>query len=431
MGDAERVREATGRPGEPARTPGVFACLPLARELLGQRLMSLPVRPENTSTLRREVTRPVSRAQIFVCLLLLSILPLLTCTAFLLAGSLVPRTSSRVSIELAPEIASMPSSVPARVPAISIEPAPMPRAPALEPAVAFVFDVDGAVYMHLDDIDVPDPRGEGAAVQQRDRVPAHAPPALVRENGLLYATVAEVEAAALPAATRAWDGRAVLVDSTCQARVTGFALVTRVFSDYLVDEARGEPRASEPELIRAVLESGHMVLAARLDGCPGTYAQSADHPASPAARVLEDHPAGPAAERALRRSDIARQTQKAWREAEYPGHWWREAEVSARVLQHPHSGELLVSVHAVADVMCGGLEIDLWGLYRVAAHGTLEPLVERALDNVGALETFVDIDGDGRFEMLASSMWGLDRYLLDPDGNRQSMLRLPFYGCQC
>ena len=317
-----------------------------------------------------------------------------------------------------------------------------------------MFELDGAPYLHLHDMDAiyvsagaDDDAGEdmaeAAAVAdfmdglQRARapLPAHAPPVLVRTDGLPVAAVAAVRAEDLPATVAAWQGRAVLVDSACRARVTGFALVARVYSEGLAyDET--EQRLGPAAVARAIFDDmGHLVLAARLDGCKGSYAQPAEGViAATPATVLDAHPAVPAAVRALRRSDPGRAAQRMWREHDYPGNWWQDAELTTQVVQHPRTGETFISVHALADVECGGLEINLWGIYRVTDLDyplALAPLIERKLDNVHALQTFVDIDGDGRFEILASSLWGADTFRLGADGSRQAMLHVPYLDCQC
>jgi hypothetical protein len=198
-----------------------------------------------------------------------------------------------------------------------------------------------------------------------------------------------------------------------------------------------EQHLSPAAVARMIFDDmGHMVLAATLDGCQGSYAQPAERAvASTPANVLADHPAVAAAVRALRRSEPARAAQRMWRENDYQGSWWQDAEMTTQVVQHPRTGETFISVHALADTECGGLEINLWGMYRVTADLAhplaLEPLTERKLDDVSALQTFVDIDGDGRFEILASSLWGADTLRLSADGSRKAMLHVRYLDCQC
>jgi hypothetical protein len=400
--------------------------------------------PETNVTLKREVARPPAHDRVFAQLLVLSTLPMLAGMASLWIGVFLGPEPRHIAVQADPteQPAALASAVAQR--AIPLT----PPAAALEPGFAFVFVLDGASYMHLQDMDAididadtdafEDEMGEDEDVRPaRSLLPRHAQPSLVRMDGLPVAAVAAVETGDLPAAIAAWQDREVLVDGACRAHVTGFALVARVYSE---DLAADEPEQglSAAELARMIFgDMGHLVLAARLDGCKGSYAQPTERPAAAAvkARVLDRHPAMAAAELALRRSQAGRAAQRMWRENDYEGAWWQDAEVTTQVLQHPRTGEIFISVHALADVECGGLEINLWGMYRVAPQakndGTLEPLAQRRLDNVHELQTFLDIDGDGRFEVLASSLWGMDTFLLRADGSRQAMLHLPYFGCQC
>lgn len=400
--------------------------------------------PANEASLKREVPRPSTRTRVFAQLLVLATVPMLAGMASLWAGAILApapeQVPNQVIIQLEyPVAAALPGAVAQRATA----PTPVAQAPAapLEPGFAFVLEVGDRVYMHLKDMDAvnlaertdedEDDMEDEDARPARAPLPRHAPPKVIRADGLPVAAVAAVQASDLSPDISAWQGREVLVNGTCRARVTGFALVARVYAEDLAYQEE-EQKMSAAELARTIFDHmGHLVLAATLDGCKGSYAQPADGPAAIPARVLAAHPAQAAAAAKLRQSKVARAAQKTWRENDYEGAWWSEAEVRTQILQHPGTEEIFVSVHAMADVECGGLEINLWGLYRVAADGKLEPLAERTLDNVSALETFLDIDGDGRFELLARSLWGLDTFLLDADGSRRAILHIPFYGCQC
>jgi hypothetical protein len=403
--------------------------------------------PANEASLKREVPRPSTRTRVFAQLLVLATVPMLAGMASLWVGAFLAPAPEQVIIQVSYPAAALPGATAQRAAA------PTPPAPATPstPGFALVFDVAGGVYAHLKDMDAVgltvgevededegdvDDEDEGDVDDEDARparapLPRHAPPAVVRVDGLPVAAVAAVEASDLPADISAWQGREVLVDSTCRAHVTGFALVARVYAEDLAYQ-EAEQKMSAAELARTIFDDmGHLVLAARLDGCKGSYAQPAEAPVAIRARVLDAHPARAAAVARLRQSKVARAAQKTWRENDYEGAWWSEAEVRTQIVQHPRTGEVFVSVHAMADVECGGLEINVWGLYREGADGKLVPLVERTLDNISALETFVDIDGDGRFEILAPSLWGSDTFLLDAGGNRRAMLHVPFYGCEC
>jgi hypothetical protein len=391
--------------------------------------------PANDALLKREVPRPSTRTRVFAQLLVLATVPMLAGMASLWVGAFVAPVPEPVIIQV-----SYPAPVLAGAAAQRADaPTPVAEAPAapLTPSFAFVLDVGGGVYMSLKDMDAldltagEDDGEDDEARPPRAPLPRHAPPTVIRVDGLPVAAVAAVEASDLAPDISAWQGREALVDSACRARVTGFALVARVYAEDLAYQEE-EQKMSEADLARTIFDDmGHLVLAAKLDGCKGSYAQPAGEPAAIRARVLDAHPAQAAAVAKLRQSKVARAAQKTWRENEYDGAWWSEAEVRTRILQHPRTGEVFVSVHALANVECGNVEINVWGLYHVAADDKLVPVTERVLDNVSALETFVDIDADGRFEILAPSLWGLDTFLLDDGGSRRAMVHVPFYGCQC
>jgi hypothetical protein len=399
--------------------------------------------PEKNAPLKREVARPPAHDRVFAQLLLLSTLPMLAGMASLWVGVFLgPGAGQPVPTS---HLAVLPSEVAQRAVA------PTPVAEPLEPGFALVFDRAGATYVHLQDMDAIDmsedteedlaelgDAEEGDDFEEdvrpaRAPLPPHASPVLVRVEGMPAAAVAAVKTEDLPASIAAWQGREVLVDGVCRARVTGIDLVARVYSEDLAYDAE-QQQLSDTAVARMIFDdAGHLVLAARLDACQGTYAQPADVMAAAIpARLLDSHPAVPAALRALQHSAPGRVAQRMWRENDYEGTWWQDADVTTHVLQHPRTGEVFLSVHAQADVECGGLEISLWGMYRVTSGPAgIEPLTERRLDNVRELQTFLDIDGDGRFEMLAASRWGMDTFLLGADGGREAMLHLPYVGCQC
>lgn len=403
--------------------------------------------PEKNAPLKREVARPPAHDRVFAQLLVLSTLPMLAGIASLWIGVFVGPRQPAVQPAPGAQATALASEVAQRAGS------PTPAVEPLEPGFAFVFELAGASYVHLQDMDevilgedLADYAGEDEEFDEdealeedvrpaRAPLPPHAPPALVRMDGLPVAAVAAVKTADLPARIAAWQGRDVLVDGVCRARVTDIALVARVYSEDLGYDEQ-QQHLGEAEVARTIFEDvGHLALAARLDGCSGSYAQPVGQASALPARLLDSHPAVPAAVRALRQSEPGRAAQRMWRESDYEGAWWQDADVTTHVLQHPRTGEVFLSVHALADVECGGLEISVWGMYRVTAgpHGqaAVAPLTERRLDNVRELQTFLDIDGDGRFEILAASLWGLDTFRLAADGGREAVLHLPYVGCQC
>lgn len=162
---------------------------------------------------------------------------------------------------LVPADEPVASSAP-RPDALLVPPAPVAAPVAAAPPagaqpLALVFRAGGASYLSLADLpdgddhaDTLDPPPYGALRRSRD-------------PGGVTAAIAAVAEGDVPAGYQRWLGRRVGVDDVCTATVVGFAVVARRAS------ARGRtaPRTD------AVLRGGHAVLAARLDGCTGSYAR--------------------------------------------------------------------------------------------------------------------------------------------------------------
>jgi hypothetical protein len=156
------------------------------------------------------------------------------------------------------EVAAARSAPPALVVtpvAAPVSPAPAP--PADSGPLALVFGAGGASYLSL--AYLADGDGHAAALA----VPPHGALRGSRGRDGVVAAVARVDARDVPGGYQRWLGRRIEVDDVCTATVVGFAVVARQ------PGAHGRTAAPPPG---AVLRSGHAVLAARLDGCTGSYA---------------------------------------------------------------------------------------------------------------------------------------------------------------
>lgn len=289
-------------------------------------------------------------------------------------------------------------------------------APLEEPAeFAFVFSVDGVSYVRLSS-------EERALVRGSAR--------LIEEDGV-YAAVAPVAITAMPAELRAWAGRSVLVDGVCRARVVGFAEVSRISGDPPDSDGDDMDEGGAPAAwtIESVTDTG-VVLAAKLDGCTGTWARSTDYsPAAVAAKL--DAPELEAAARAelLARHD-ADPTQEMWTGAGGEGDWRDAAEVVTQVYQHALTDERWVFVQARRHGGCGDPGFAVMAAYRANADGT----VRRVADLQFGYDTIagvVDIDGDGQPELLLGE--GNRAELVDLANERHESIRVPHrsYGCGC
>lgn len=154
-------------------------------------------------------------------------------------------------------------AAPAPTAALPESPAPVAAAPVAPPdgsdPLALVFRAGGASYLSL--AYLPDGDGHAATLE----MPPHGALHGSRGRDGVAAAIATVDERDVPARYQRWLGRRVEVDDVCTATVVGFAVVARQAS------ARG--RTGAPQTA-AVLRSGHAVLAARLDGCTGSYAHA-------------------------------------------------------------------------------------------------------------------------------------------------------------
>jgi hypothetical protein len=158
------------------------------------------------------------------------------------------------------EVAAARSAPPALVVTPVAAPvSPTPAPPAGSGPLALVFGAGGASYLSL--AYLADGDGHAAALA----VPPHGALRGSRGRDGVVAAVARVDARDVPGGYQRWLGRRIDVDDVCTATVVGFAVVARQAG------ARGRTAAPPPG---AVLRSGHAVLAARLDGCTGSYAHA-------------------------------------------------------------------------------------------------------------------------------------------------------------
>lgn len=331
--------------------------------------------------------------------------------------ALVAASRAKPAVATAPEVAL---SAPA-------QPLPLPRVAAaaaetqpIADEIKLLFRAGDATYMRLADL-------EHDADGLR-RWPAHAAPRLLTEDGV-HMIVADVRDADVPAFHRAWAGRGVVVDNTCRAAVTGFAVVSRLV---------GDPAYAGLEKdtwdVASVKRSGTPVLAARLDGCRGTYARDAALPPVVVPEPVVDERLAAAARKALIASPAGAETERRWLEAgpQMPeGTWVSNASFSTNIVRHPRTGAIFVAVHGHIEYGCGGPDVNVWGLYRAGANGALAPIHEKRLEQLHSIEQIIDIEGDGELELIGRPWLGLDIVIADAGGTAIDQLGMQFYGCPC
>lgn len=358
-----------------------------------------------TSKLSKEVIAPRRRITILACLC-----------------AVTAATFAVIAMATNDGPAAEPPSPAVHIDQVSIAIAPPPQSaakPEIQPArqqLAFVFEVAGSSYMAVADAD---PK----AIATPHMITAGETGALAAES--------DVDVSALPAAVRAWQGRTVMVDGTCEAHVVGFSAISRVFAQWelLGDDGKA---AHDDALARAMFERGGAVIAAKLDACTGTYARDAALPAMAVAPALaRDRDADASALAHFRALPEAKTAQRTWHDAGNPGHWLKDeyTTVDQRAFRQPTTGAPMVSVHARAGVGCGGIGINLWAIFEVRRN-TLEPVSVRDLGTIGSIEHVLDIDGDGNLEVIARDNT-FDLVLLSSSGAELLRLHEPFVGCPC
>jgi hypothetical protein len=330
-------------------------------------------------------------------------------------------TQPKVASDPIPAIATATEEV-VRVPvAAHVRQAPPPPAPSRQ--LLFVFAAGDATYVKL-------------AV---DDVPEHGPHRLVENEGIV-ATVAEVDAAMVPARFKSWLGKELVVDGACRAKVTGFSVVTRLIGD----PGYAGIEHTESWTADTVAEKGTVSFAARIDDCPGgTYARDAELAPIATFEQIEDARLLDTARSAFLASDAAKAAELAWREersrdaeaglatAGIAGSWLDHVSVTSRVVRHPRTGVTWVAIHAGGDRSCGGPDINVWGLFRVGAKGELRTVHVKQLETLYSVDRIIDIDDDGTPELIGNDWLGMSRILTTADGTEVSRLAMRFYGCPC
>jgi hypothetical protein len=293
-------------------------------------------------------------------------------------------------------------------------------APVADPSEVFlVFRAADHTYMQLDEAVVP-----------------HGAPHLSHsDDDALYASIAPL--VRVPASIAAWQGKHVTVDGTCEATVEGFAIVSRLTGDtgYAGLEATDWTAKN-------VMTAGTPVLAARLSGCTGTYAREAALP--PIVTLVDDTSdradlAELARERVLG-SDAAAavqtewaQQQAAWPDDDRSATWASSpsSTIETRILRHPTTGVTWIAVHASREDGCGGVNANVFGLFRVRADNTLETVTLRDLGDLHTVTSLVDIDGDGTPELLGNDWLQLDTLITRATGETMTSSHVQFFGCPC
>lgn len=283
------------------------------------------------------------------------------------------------------------------------------------PPVWVVVRAGGATYMKLADL--------------ATAVPRHGKPALY-EHDYVMSSVASIADADVPPVHRAWRGTEVIVDGTCRATVTGFAVVARLTGD----TAYASEEGGDAWTAKSVMSLGAPMLAARLGGCTGELARAASLPAMIVPEVLTDKRLVAAATKKLFASADAKAARAAWAAWETEMQTTERTELdfgelSTKVVRHPKTGATFVSIHGTTGGSCGYVDISLWGLYRV--DGETLTRIPTQVGQLLVIDGFVDLEGDGQLEVVGRPWLGTERMVSRANGDVVETLEQPFYGCAC
>jgi len=326
-----------------------------------------------------------------------------------------------------PDPLPVPAAVPAPVTVAVPVPAPAPvpyAVPAPAPALVrgtradfgFVFRAANTTWLTLADGD------------EMSKLPRHATARVFAENEWNPEVVAVVLPSDLPPDLRRWEGREVLVEGGCRARVSGFAIVARLVGT--VEYASTEAKSWTAE---ATFENGQRVIAAQLDGCHGSYGRDAGIVPIAEGVPVEDTGSASSALDDFLASKPVEAAQEAYSHEGGEGEFQtaHPDAISTMVVKHPVTGVTWVSIYAHYNEGCGGPQIDVWGLYSVDAKGKVHRVRVGTLENISRIDRLIDVDGDGRFEALTRDWLGMSQELRDESGKPITRLELPFFGCPC
>lgn len=299
-------------------------------------------------------------------------------------------------------------------------------APAPSESVGLVFELEGARWMILD-------------IDPSEILHHRATRLVGPDADNPFATIAVLAQGDQPTALRAWFNTDVIVDGTCKDTVRDFALISQLSGDPVyADEPGDETNGGRGRwTVKSIAEHGTTVVAAKLSHCTeGSYARAAAaEPAVPFVAV-DDAGLGKRAERHLLASEIAKQA-RAELKAQYDDvvtdpamSFDKVTQLSTIVTSDPRTGTKWVSVHAHAEMSCGGPQVNIWGLYRMD-DSELVAVREQAGGELDSINALVDLDGDGIPEILGRGWINPTQAFYSQDLEPIVSFEVPFFGCPC
>jgi hypothetical protein len=332
-------------------------------------------------------------------------------------------------------IASDLNSVEISIPEISVAPTIEPievattmrkhteASPPVSDKPGFVIEVNGASWFVLD-VDPSTLDAQTKSHLEDDEYPTR--------------TLAPLRDHDLNHELRAWRGQSVVVDSKCLDVVHDFALVHVLSGDPVY--AAEDNVASAKWTRRMIDEHGTAYVVAKLEHCTGTYARAELAPPIVAYEEITADPTKVDLDVAhatddLMKSDIGDQVKQEFigqmaDEHDTSSAFDKVTEITTKVALDPRTHTKWIAVHAHADFMCGGPQINFWGLYRVEGDHVIA-VKQAKLESLAQITSLIDVDGDGIPEILGGGWISPTNAIYDLEENPIVSYDVPFFGCPC
>jgi hypothetical protein len=337
-----------------------------------------------------------------------------------ISGARIASDLNRVELSI-PEISVAPTLEPIEVATTLSK--HTEASPAVSNKPGFVIEINGSSWFVLD-IDPSTLDSQAKSQVEDDEYPTR--------------TLAPLRNRDLTHELRAWRGQSVVVDSSCIDVLHDFALVHVLSGDPVY--AAEDDIATAKWTRRMIDEHGTAYVVAKLEHCTGTYARAE---LAPPIIAYEELTADPAkldldvahATADLMKSDIGDQVKQEFISQMADQHDTSSAfdkvtEITTKVALDPRTHTKWIAVHAHADFMCGGPQINFWGLYRVDGDHVIA-VKQAKLESLAQITSLIDVDGDGIPEILGSGWISPTNAIYDLEENTVVLYDVPFFGCPC
>jgi hypothetical protein len=301
--------------------------------------------------------------------------------------------------------------------------------PALDTAFDFhfVLPLKRGLYVVLDSTSA-----EGSGPIRLEEVPD--------QDAQVWTTSRALSGKELTPALRALRGQRLRLDSGCSGELGEPVILARVDPHFSDEQAWNNTFEDQPQgalslqqQAEAAFALGGHLIAAPLTGCAeGSYAQRESTAAPSAGEKLEDEALARRARAAFAKLPEVLEHQAGYTSGveRAQGSWWASS-LAVEIYRHPRSGQILVSAHAAAwGDECADFSAQEWAFFELRGKA-LVPL--RTIPLTANLESVLDINGDGRLELVVgASGFGTERELVSPDKDGPgATLGFLYQDCPC